>query len=73
MILGATFVFELGTYFISSIILDFEREFFPFLKILLIECLYNVLLTIILYPIIQKLGYMIDRNFKRSNILTRYF
>ena len=73
MVLGATFIFELGNYFISSIILEFEREYWYFFKILAIECLYNVLLTIILYPIIQKLGYIIDRSFKRSNILTRYF
>lgn len=73
MILGATFIFELGSYFINSIILEFEREYWYFFKILVLECLYNVLLTIILYPIIQKLGYMLDRSFKRSNILTRYF
>lgn len=73
MVLGATFIFELGSYFMNSIILEFEREYWYFLKILLIECLYNILLTIILYPIMQKLGYIIDRSFKRSNILTRYF
>ena len=73
MVLGATLIFEFGNYFINSIILDFEREFFYFFKILIIECLYNILLTIIIYPIIQKLGYIIDRSFKRSNILTRYF
>lgn len=73
MVLGATVIFELGSYFISSIILEFGREYGSFLKILTIECIYNVLLTIILYPIIQKIGYMIDRSFKRNNILTRYF
>lgn len=73
MILGATFIFELGNYFINSIILEFEREYWQFFKILILECLYNVLLTIILYPIIQKIGYIVDRSFKRSNILTRYF
>ena len=73
MVLGATFIFELGCYFINSIILDFEREYLQFFKILSFECLYNILLTILLYPIIQKLGYIIDRSFKRSNILTRYF
>ena len=28
---------------------------------------------IILYPLIQKIGYEIDRNFKKNNILTKYF
>ena len=73
MVLGATFIFELGSYFINSIILEFEREYFAFFKILIIECIYNVLLTIIIYPIMQKIGYMMDRSFKRNNILTRYF
>ena len=73
MVIGSTFIFEFGTYFLSSIILDFKREYLYFIKMVVIEILYNVLLTIILYPLIQKLGYVIDRNFKKQNILTRYF
>ena len=73
MVAGATLVYELGTYFLNSIFLEFEREYWNFIKILFIEILYNVLLSIIFYPMIQKLGYLIDRNFKRNNILTRYF
>ena len=73
MVIGTTIVFELGTYFLNSIILDYEIEYLYFLKIVLIETLYNVLLVIILYPLIQKIGYSIDRNYKRNNILTRYF
>lgn len=73
MIVGATFIYELGAYFLSSLILEFDREYLYFFKILVVEILYNVLLTIILYPAIQKAGYLIDRNFKHNNILTRYF
>lgn len=73
MIIGATIIFEFGSYFLTSIILEFEREYLYFFKIVLIETLYNVLIVIILYPLIQKVGYSIDRNFKRNNILTRYF
>ena len=73
MVIGSTFIFEFGTYFLSSIILDFKREYLYFIKMVVIEILYNVLLTIILYPLIQKLGYVIDRNFKKQNIRTRYF
>lgn len=73
MVAGATLVYELGSYFLNSIILEFEREYFYFIKILFVEIVYNVLLSIILYPLIQKIGYIIDRNFKRNNILTRYF
>ncbi len=73
MVVGSTIIFEFGTYFISSIILEFKREYLYFLKIVIIETIYNVLLTVILYPLIQKIGYSIDRNFKKTNILTRYF
>ncbi len=73
MVAGATFIYELGTYFLNSIMLEFEREFLYFFKIVAIEIVYNVLLSIIMYPLMQKIGYIIDRNFKKNNILTRYF
>ena len=73
IVAGSTLIYELGVYFLNSIILSYEREMLYFIKIILIEILYNVLLSIILYPLIQKIGYVIDRNFKKNNILTRYF
>ena len=73
MVAGSTLIYELGTYFLNSIILEFSREYLYFIKIVVLEILYNVLLSIILYPLIQKVGYVIDRNFKKNNILTRYF
>lgn len=73
MVAGSTLIYELGVYFLNSIILQFDREMLYFIKLVLIEILYNVLLSIILYPLIQKIGYVIDRNFKKNNILTRYF
>jgi len=73
MVALATAIFEIGYYGVSSVILGFEVEIFYFLKILLVEVIYNILLTIILYPLIQKIGYGMDRTFKRNNILTRYF
>ena len=73
MVIGSTIIYELGSYFLNSIILEFDRELLYFTKILVVEVLYNVLLTIILYPLIQKIGYVIDRNFKHNNIMTRYF
>ena len=73
MVAGSTLIYELGTYFLNSIILEFSREYLYFIKIVVLEILYNVLLSIILYPLIQKVGYVIDINFKKNNILTRYF
>lgn len=69
----ATILFELGYYFLSSVIIGFDLEMLYFVKILAIEVIYNILLVIIFYPLIQKAGYTMDRAFKRNNILTRYF
>ena len=73
MVALATVVFEVGYYAVSAIILGFKAEIWYFIKILIIEVIYNILLTIIFYPLIQKAGYSIDRTFKKNNILTRYF
>lgn len=73
MVAGSTLIYELGSYFLNSMILEFDRELLFFMKIVVVEILYNILLTIIMYPLIQKLGYLIDRNLKHTNILTRYF
>ncbi len=73
MVAIATALFEIGHYGISSIILQFNVEILYFAKILLIEVVYNLLLTILFYPLIQKMGHSIDRTFKKNNILTRYF
>ena len=48
-------------------------QLFGFVKILLIEVVFNVLLTIILYPLIKKLGYSLENIFKKKRALTRYF
>jgi rod shape-determining protein MreD len=73
MSMGATIIYELGTYFVSSIMLGFDAEYWLFFKKIIVEVIYNSLLVIIFYPLIQKIGYWIDRNFKKTNILTRYF
>ncbi len=73
MVAISTIIYEVGRYFIDSMVVNYEREMFYFFKILLIETTYNVLLTIIVYPLMQKVGFVIDRNFKENNILTRYF
>ncbi len=73
MVIGSTIIFEFGLYFLNSVILEFDRQYWYFFKILFVEVLYNTLLTIIFYPLIQKSGYTLERIFKRNNILTRYF
>jgi len=73
MVVGVTFIYEFGLYSYKSILFSFKFELLEFIRIVLLEVLYNGLLTIIFYPLIQKTGYILDRNFKQNNLLTRYF
>lgn len=73
MVVGSTFIYEVVTYIFHIIQLSIHVEIIPFITKLLIEMFFNMALTIILYPIIQKLGYKIEDIFKGSKILTRYF
>ena len=73
MIAGSTIIYEVACYFFSIFTLNINLEIIFFIKILLIEVLYNLLLTIILYPLIQRLGHTLEETFKMKKILTRYF
>lgn len=73
MIAGSTIIYEVGCYIFNVISLGITVEIISFGKILLIEVLYNIIITIILYPLIQKLGHILEETFKTKNILTRYF
>ena len=69
----STIIFETGKYGIECIVYRMTFEILVFLKILAVEVLYNVILTIILYPLIIRIGYDIEDTVKGKNILTRYF
>ena len=73
MVAIATIVFEIGEALIYYFVMRESIDILPFIEILLIECLYNAILTIILYPLIQKSGYKIETEYKGNKILTRYF
>ena len=73
MVAGSTAIYEIGSYVFNVINLSAYAELASFIKILLIEIVYNAMLTIILYPLIQKTGYKLEEIFKENKILTRYF
>lgn len=73
MVIGCTAFFEIVTYIFNIFRLSINFEPISFIKILAIESLYNIIIVIIIYPIIQKLGYMLENTFKVKNVLTRYF
>lgn len=73
MTLGATIIFEVIKYILSVIFLSINVEIINFIKILAIEVIYNLIIIIIIYPLIQKAGYYIENVYKGNKILTRYF
>ena len=73
MVFGSTVIFEIVSYFINYILYDVNIEILNLIKILIIEVIYNILITIIIYPLIQKFGYYIENEYKGNRILTRYF
>ena len=73
MVLGSTFLAEALNYLLNYMFLSINVEIVNFIIILVIEIVYNLILTIILYPLIQKAGYYIENEYKGNKILTRYF
>jgi len=73
MILIVTVIYELGINIFNYFINDANISVWYIIKTLIIELIYNTILTIIIYPLIMKFGYRIEENFKENKILTRYF
>ena len=73
MVIGCTFLYEIVLYVFYIFRLGMPLELYNFIKILLIESVYNAIIVVMLYPFIQKSGYALENVFKVKNILTRYF
>ena len=73
MVIGLTAAFEIFAYLYRSMILSSNMEIDIYIKKLIIEILFNSLLTITLYPLMQRFGYKIEEIYKNPQILTRYF
>lgn len=73
MILIVTVIYELGINTFNYFINDANISIWYIIKTLIIELVFNTIITIIIYPLIIKFGYRIEENFKEHKILTRYF
>ena len=73
LVISATAGYEIFSYLYRGIVLSSNIEMFIFIKKLLVEVLFNTLITIIIYPLIQKFGYKMEDIFRSQQILTRYF
>ena len=72
MTAGVTLICEIISYIMQIIVFDLSVDII-FLKIVLIETLYNTMLVIILYPIIKRAGARLEKIFTEQKILTRYY
>lgn len=73
MIVITTLIYELGTIILNLFINDSKIVIWYVLKTLIIELIYNSIITIIIYPIIIKFGYILEETFKTNKIMTRYY
>lgn len=73
MVMSSTIFYEIGQYIFQILRWNMQIEILPFIKILAIEVIFNAILIIIFYPLIQKAGKHIEDLFKNKSVLTRYF
>lgn len=71
IITAGTAFFEIVFYAFKIITTGATLEALQFIKMLAIEIIFNILITIILYPFIQKMGNILEKLFK--NVTLRYF
>lgn len=68
-----TIIYEIVINVLQFITLNTNIETLEFIRKLVIEAIYNMLIIIILYPLMKKTGYGIENEVKGDKILTRYF
>ena len=73
IVAATTIVAEIIIYVLNYLFLNTNVDILAFVKILSIETIYNIIISIILYPAIQTFGYYIENEYKGNKILTRYF
>ena len=73
MSIESTLICEVLSYLIQIIVFKLSIELIPFIKIIIIETLYNSILIILIYPLIEKTGELLERIFKEKSILTKYY
>lgn len=73
MIAITAFIYEIGIIILNFFINQTDIKIWYIIKTLLIEIIYNSIITIIIYPLIIKFGYIVEKTFKNNKMFTRYF
>ena len=66
MTIVTTLICEILSYIIQIIVFNLLIDLLPFVKIILIEILYNSILIILLYSLIEKTGNLLEKIFKEK-------
>lgn len=73
MVAIVTFGYELVNMFYIIVRNGLNFNIFIFLIMIIVEVLFNVLLVMIFYPLIKKIGHYFEEVFKVKRVLTRYY
>lgn len=73
MVLSSSIIYEVILYMLKVIILDTTVEILPFIKILLIETVFNLMVTIVIYTKFQKFGEYIQEVYTKDKNFMKYF
>ena len=73
IIASGTAFYEIIFYTFKILTTSASLEILNFIKILSIEIVFNILITIIVHPVIQKVGNKLESLFKNKNIMLKYF
>ena len=69
----ATLVCEIISYIYQIILFNLPIEILPFIKIIILEIIFNSIIIMIIYPLIEKGGFALEKIFTKEKILTRYY
>ncbi len=72
MVAGTTILCEVIVYIMQLFFFKIELTIFKFIYVVFIETIYNVILTIILNPLIQKVGNSTEENFRKEQTFSKY-
>ena len=68
-----TLICEIISYIIQMVLFKLSFEILAFIKIILLEIIFNAMIIIIIYPVINILGVLLEKIFTENKILTRYY
>lgn len=66
MVVGCTTFFEVSSYILICVRNIIPLEVLRFSRMLVIELIFNILITIIIYPTIKNTGILLERIFKKN-------